>query len=316
MKTEQVDVQSIKKKGTVWQFISGSTVKISCFLTLELHFFFFFWRPGPSPATHPSTRPLTSPHKNDKGHWIEAINYLLTLKSVMINHSTKSPLRETQRRVSWCQTASLCSFAPLACRWFTAHPSRAAFKLGCHPLNQKTVWRCQADKKKESERKRKQEREIQSLLHLFLYMKSCNMDMFCCCWWWWWRWWRRRSCFFQFAIMAIRSVTHSINQTDCRFVYPPGWGEVWNSSICPHQLFTSPFCLSAASANLSFPTFLSFFFFFFNSAFLHCPLHKEFFWANFTSVLNCCKKKKKLTSLTTFSLCLLSLPTESQCSAR
>lgn len=65
----------------------------------------------------------------------------------------------------------------------------------------KTVWRCQTDK----------EHKTKSTVPV----KSCSMDTF--------GWWRRRSLpLLSLAIMAIRSVTHSINQTECQFVYPSG----------------------------------------------------------------------------------------------
>ncbi len=192
----------------------------------------------------------------------------------MINHSTKSPLRR-HKDVS-PGAKQLLSVRRL---WFTARPS-GCVRLGCQPLNQKTVWRCQADK----------EHKTKSAVPV----KSCNMDTF--------RWWRQRSLrLLSVAIMAIRSVTHSINQTDYWFVYPQGLGERSETAVSvpascslPLSVSLQPRLISAFQLSLIL--------------LLHCPPHKVF-WANFTSVLRCWKFLCTLSAISAAEswLCVLSL---------
>ena len=149
----------------------------------------------------------------------------------MINHSTKSPLRE-HKDVS----PGAKQLLSVLRRWFTVWALAAGIteQFGDAKLTKST-------RQKSS-----------------VPLKSCNIDMFC-----WWRW--RSPVLLSVAIMAIRSVTHSINQTDCWFVYP----ERSETAVSvPASCSLTPLCLSqprlisALQLSLILP--------------LHCRLHKEF----------------------------------------
>lgn len=154
------------------------------------------------------------------------------LRSVMINHSTKSPLR-THKDMSPGAKQLLCAW----CWWFTARPG-GCIQPDCQLLNRKTLRRCQTDKESAAP------------------VKSCTVDTS--------RRWRRGSPLpLSVGIMAIRSVTCSINQADGWFVYPLG---VWRGL---KQQYLSPPAVPS-EANLGFPTFSLFI------PLLHCSHHNEF----------------------------------------
>lgn len=83
------------------------------------------------------------------------------------------------------------------------------------------------------------------------------------------RWWRQRSLLIlSVAIMAIRSATHSINQTDCRFVYPPGLGTGLKKQYLPQPAVHFPSVFPQPRLISAFQLFLI--------RLLRCPPHKEF----------------------------------------
>lgn len=183
----------------------------------------------------------------------------------MINHSTKSPLR---RHKDVSPGAKL--LLSVRRRWFTARLSgRVRARLS--PSESENCLEMPSWQRAQDKVRRTYEKLQYG--HVSLTMTTTTTT----------------SLLLSVAIMAIRSVTHSINHTDCRFVYPPGLERGLK------QQYLSPPAVHFPSLSLCKPRLIS--------AFqlslillLHCPPHKEL-WANFTSVLSCWKFLPTLSAI-------------------